>query len=151
LLVNYLASLDVPLLDPFPGRCEVGSIKILVVEDDEGSRELLSEVLTANGYLVASVANGLAARDELSRDGGYEIVIADLRMPNGSGLDLLRDLRTGKRTQDLILMSSFMSGAEKRQAMDLGAKALLEKPFKLSELLSVVGDLAERRVVGIKA
>jgi DNA-binding response OmpR family regulator len=129
----------------------VGSIKILVVDDDEGSRELLSEVLTANGYLVASVANGLAARDELSRDGGYKIVIADLRMPNGSGLDLLRDLRTGKRPQDLVLMSSFMSGGEKRQAMDLGAKALLEKPFKLSELLSVVGDLAERRAVDIKA
>ena len=133
------------------GRCVVGPTKVLIVDDDQGSRELLSEVLTANGYVVASVADGSTARDELSRDGGYEIVIADLRMPNGSGLDLLRDLRTGKRTQDLILMSSFMSGAEKRQALDLGAKALLEKPFKLSELLSVVGDLAEQRSVGIKA
>lgn len=129
----------------------MGPTKILVVDDDQGSRDLLSEVLTANGYVVASVADGAAARDELSRDGGYEIVIADLRMPNGSGLDLLRDLRTGKRTQDLILMSSFMSGAERRQALELGAKALLEKPFKLSELLSVVGDLAGQRAVGIKA
>ena len=129
----------------------VGPTKVLIVDDDQGSRELLSEVLTANGYVVASVADGSTARDELSRDGGYEIVIADLRMPNGSGLDLLRDLRTGKRTQDLILMSSFMSGAEKRQALDLGAKALLEKPFKLSELLSLVGDLAEQRGMGIKA
>jgi two-component system OmpR family response regulator len=129
----------------------VGPTKVLIVDDDQGSRELLSEVLTVNGYVVASVADGAAARDELSRDGGYEIVIADLRMPNGSGLDLLRDLRTGKRTQDLILMSSFMSGTERRQALELGAKALLEKPFKLSELLSVVGDLAGQRAVGIKA
>ena len=121
-----------------------------MVDDDQGSRELLSEVLAAHGYAVASVPDGVAAREELSRDGGYEIVIADLRMPNGTGLDLLRDLRTGNRTQDLILMSSFMSGAEKRQALDLGAKALLEKPFKLTELLAVVGDVAEQRAVGIK-
>ncbi len=129
----------------------MGATKVLVVDDDQGSRELLSEVLTANGYVVASVADGSAARDELSRDGGYEIVIADLRMPNGSGLDLLRELRSGKRTQDLILMSSFMSGPERRQALALGAKALLEKPFKLAELLSVVSDLAGQRTVGIKA
>jgi DNA-binding response OmpR family regulator len=130
--------------------CAVGTTRILVVDDDQGSRELLSEVLAANGYVVASVADGAAAREELSRDGGYEIVIADLRMPNGSGLDLLRELRTCKQTQDLILMSSFMSGSEKRQALDLGAKALLEKPFKLSELLAVVGDLAGQRAVGMK-
>ncbi len=129
----------------------MGTTKVLVVDDDQGSRELLSEVLTANGYVVASVADGSAARDELSRDSGYEIVIADLRMPNGSGLDLLRELRSGRRTQDLILMSSFMSGAEKRQALALGAKALLEKPFKLTELLALVADLAEQRTIGIKA
>jgi DNA-binding response OmpR family regulator len=133
------------------GRCAVGTVRVLVVDDDQGSRDLLSEVLTANGYSVASVADCTAAREELSRDGGYEIVIADLRMPNGTGLDLLRHLRTGKRTQDLILMSSFMSGAEKRQALDLGAKALLEKPFKLTELLALVGELAGQRAVGIKA
>jgi len=142
--------LEPGLLLRFAGRCTVSTTKVLVVDDDQGSRELLSEVLSANGYIVAAVANGAAARDELSRDGGYQIVIADLRMPNGSGLDLLRDLRDGKQTQDLILMSSFMSGIEKRQALDLGAKALLEKPFKLTELLSLVGDLAGQRTVGVK-
>lgn len=128
----------------------MSTTKVLVVDDDQGSRELLSEVLSANGYVVAAVPNGSAARDELTRDGGYEIVIADLRMPNGTGLDLLRELRDGKQRQHLILMSSFMTGAEKRQALDLGAKALLEKPFKLTELLSVVGGLAEQGAIGIK-
>ena len=145
-----MPGLEVYLPHSRPGRCTVGMTRVLVVDDDLGSRELLSEVLTANGYVVASVADGVAAQEELSRDGRYEIVIADLRMPNGSGLDLLRDLRNGKRTEDLILMSSFMSGAEKRQALDLGAKALLEKPFKLTELLAVVGELAGQRTVGIK-
>ena len=114
---------------------------MLVVDDDAGSRELLSEVLAANGYVVATAADGAAAHEELARDGGYEIVIADLRMPNGTGLDLLRELRYRHQRQDLILMSSFMTGPEKEQALKLGARALLEKPFRLTELLAVVGDL----------
>ncbi|HUI42654.1 MAG TPA: response regulator [Terriglobia bacterium] len=124
--------------------------KVLVVDDDPGSRDLLTEVLAANGYLVAAVADGAAAREELARDGQYGIVIADLRMPNITGLDLLRDLQGRNHGQDLILMSSFLSGADKQQALELGARALLEKPFRLTELLDVVGDLAERRSVGVK-
>jgi two-component system OmpR family response regulator len=128
----------------------VGTTRVLIVDDDAGSRDLLSEVLAANGYLVATAADGAAAQEELTRDGGYEIVIADLRMPNGTGLDLLRDLRGRSQRHDLVLMSSFMTGPEKEQALELGARALLEKPFRLSELLEVVGELAEARQVGFK-
>src|SRR3989441_9176633 len=53
--------------------------KVLVADDDEDSRRLLCEVLEANGYEVGAVGDGLAARETLSRDGGYGIVIADLR------------------------------------------------------------------------
>lgn len=124
--------------------------KILIVDDDPGSRELLSEVLTADGYFVSAVADGTAARDELARDAAYEIVIADLRMPNGTGLDLLKELKSRNHGQDLILMSSFMSAKEREQALELGARALLEKPFRLSELLQVVGELASRKSVGLQ-
>jgi two-component system OmpR family response regulator len=125
--------------------------KVLIVDDDPGSRELLSEVLTADGYFVSAVADGAAARDELARDGAYDIVIADLRMPNGTGLDLLRDLSSRNQSQGLILMSSFMSGREKEQALELGVRALLEKPFQLSELLQVVGELASRKSVRLQS
>ncbi|HEY6291818.1 MAG TPA: response regulator [Terriglobia bacterium] len=125
----------------------MGTTRVLIVDDDQGSRELLSEVLAANGYLVGAAADGTAARDELSRDAGYQIVIADLRMPNGSGLDLLRELHSRNQNQDLILMSSFMTGTEKEQAMKLGARALLEKPFRLNQLLDIVSKVAGRRAV----
>jgi DNA-binding response OmpR family regulator len=128
----------------------VGKTKVLIVDDDQGSRELLSEVLGANGYLAVAVADGTAARDELARDTEYGIVIADLRMPNGTGLDLLRHLRGHNHRLDLILMSSFMSVSDRQQALDLGARALLEKPFRLSELLELVEGLAGRRSVSIK-
>jgi len=116
--------------------------KILVVDDDQESRDLLCEVLETNGYAPHAVADGQAAREVLNRDGEYHIVIADYQMPRESGLDLLRILRQQNSKHEFILMSSFMSSGEKRAAKALGAHALLEKPFQITELLHTVGSLA---------
>jgi CheY-like chemotaxis protein len=124
--------------------------RILVVDDDPESRDLLSEVLEASGYpQVEAVADGLAARQALARDADCPIIIADLHMPNESGLDLLRNLRKQNAKHEIILMSSFISAAERKLARDLGAYALLDKPFRLSELLQVVSQLTERNPIGI--
>jgi CheY-like chemotaxis protein len=125
--------------------------KILVVDDDQESRNLLCEVLEANGYAPHAVANGLAAREVLSRDVEYRIVIADLQMPQESGLELLRKLRLQNSKHEVILMSSFMSGAEKKAAKALGAHALLEKPFQITELLQKVADLLAQISVGMSS
>jgi DNA-binding response OmpR family regulator len=110
----------------------------------------LSEVLEASGYpQVEAVADGLAAREALARDNDCPIIIADLHMPNESGLDLLRNLRKQNAKHEIVLMSSFFSAAERKLARDLGASALLDKPFRLSELLQVVSQLAERNPLGI--
>jgi CheY-like chemotaxis protein len=124
--------------------------RILIVDDDPESRDLLSEVLQANGYPhVEAVADGLAAREALARDGDCPIIIADLHMPNESGLELLRNLRKQNAKHEFVLMSSFINATERKLAKDLGACALLDKPFRLSELLQVVSQLAERHSIGI--
>jgi two-component system OmpR family response regulator len=124
--------------------------RILVVDDDPESRDLLCEVLGANGYQqVEAAADGLAAREALARDDDCPIIIADLHMPNESGLDLLRNLRKQNAKHQIVLMSSFISTTERKLARDLGAYALLDKPFRLSELLQVVSQLTERNPVGI--
>ena len=125
--------------------------KILVVDDDQESRDLLCEVLEANGYAPHAVADGMAAREVLDRDAEYRIVIADFQMPQESGLELLRKLRQQNSKHEIILMSSFMSGTEKKAAKALGAYALLEKPFQLSELLQTVADLAAQSSVGVSS
>jgi len=126
--------------------------RILVVDDDPESRDLLSEVLEANGFpQVEAVADGLAAREALARDDDCPIIIADLHMPNESGLDLLRNLRKQEARREIVLMSSFFSTTERKLARELGASALLDKPFRLSELLQVVSQLAERNPIGISA
>ena len=62
--------------------------KILIVDDDQESRDLLCEVLEANGYAPHAVADGLAAREVLGRDEEFRIIIADLQMPQESGLEI---------------------------------------------------------------
>ena len=123
--------------------------KILVVDDDQESRELLCEVLEANGYAPHAVADGIAAREVLSRDLEYRIVIADLQMPRESGLELLRTLRQENSKHEIIMMSSFMSGAEKKAAKALGAHALLDKPFQLTELLQTIANIVAQNAIGI--
>jgi two-component system OmpR family response regulator len=124
--------------------------RILVVDDDPESRDLLCEVLGANGYQqVEAVADGLAAREALARDDDCPIIIADLHMPKESGLDLLRNLRKQNAKHQIVLMSSFMSATERKLARDLGVYALLDKPFRLSELLQVISQLTERNPIGI--
>ena len=123
--------------------------KILVVDDDQESRELLCEVLEANGYTPLAVADGTAAREVLSRDVEYRIIIADFQMPQESGLELLRKLRQQNSKHEIILMSSFMSGTEKTAARALGAHALLDKPFQLTELLQTVADIVAQNAIAI--
>ncbi|MGH9406739.1 MAG: response regulator [Terriglobia bacterium] len=125
--------------------------KVLVVDDDAASRELLSEVLTTNGYAVGLVESAEAARALLSQGETYQIVIADLRMPGGNGLELLRELRNQYPKQEIILMSSFISGTERKLALASGAAGLIEKPFRLSELLDLVAGVARENSIGISS
>ncbi|MBZ5561621.1 MAG: response regulator [Acidobacteriia bacterium] len=125
--------------------------KVLIVDDDQESRDLLCEVLEANGYAAEAVADGIEARKALSRDADCRIVIADLRMPNETGLDLLRKLREENSKHEIILMSSFISGAERKAAKALGARALLDKPFRLTELLQAVAEVAAKNSIGISS
>lgn len=125
--------------------------KVLVVDDDQESRELLCEVLEAGGYAPLAVASGQKAREVLDRDAEYRIVIADLRMPQESGLELLRNIRRQKSPLEVILMSSFMTGQERHAAKELGAHALLDKPFQFTELLQAVSELTAQNSIGISS
>jgi two-component system, NtrC family, response regulator PilR len=124
-------------------------MKILVVDDDKESRDLLCEVLSGSDYAVDAVENVTDARRELGANDDYGIVIADLRMPDGTGLELLRDIGMRNSKPGVILISSFMSGLERKAALELGAGALLEKPFRFGDLLQAVANLATPDPVGM--
>ena len=129
----------------------MGLSRVLVVDDDQESRNLLCEVLSANGYSVDVAEDGEGLWKALGTDDGKAVILVDLRMPGENGLEVLRKLQHKKATCDAILMSSFFTGAERELAQKLGVRAFLEKPFRLSELLRVVSEVAAKNSIGISS
>lgn len=110
------------------------SAHILVIDDESQIRKMLRIALKSVGYEVSeaeSVATGLAATVRQQPD----LVVLDLGLPDGNGLELLTELRSFSRVPVIIL--SVRSGdADKVQALDIGAQDFVTKPFSVEELLA---------------
>jgi two-component system response regulator AtoC len=121
----------------------VGFQNVLVVDDEESMRHLLTVILADRGYDVRAVSNGEDALRELSaRD--YDLVLSDVRMPRMDGLSLLRkalDLHPGIT---FIVMSAYGTHDTAIEAMKAGAYDYVSKPFKPDEVLLVLRKAEER-------
>jgi len=112
--------------------------RILVVDDDESIRQIVSIFLTDEGYDVVTVANGQVALDIV-----YEyqphIILLDLRMPVMDGWQFVRCYRaaTGPHAPIIAFVAALHAEEERDQ---IGAAGLLAKPFDLEDLLSAVED-----------
>jgi two-component system response regulator PilR (NtrC family) len=118
--------------------------RILVVDDERSMRELLSIVLRREGYDVATAENGAAALAVLERE-RVDLLISDIRMPDMSGVDVLR---TAKQIdQDIIgiVITAFASTESAVEALRMGAYDYVTKPFAVDELKIVVRNALERR------
>lgn len=125
--------------------------KVLIVDDDRESRDLLREVLESNGYMVEAVEDSSSARRELDGGDKYQVIVADLRMPGESGIDLVRDLRRKNTSHHIVLMSSFISESERQQAAELGVDAMLDKPFRLSELVDLLAKVTGKSSISVSS
>lgn len=116
---------------------------VLVVDDDPGIRESVTEVLTAEGYRVLQAADGAEALLQLSRFPGHCVVLLDLAMPRMNGLELLAELSRKGRTHGtpVLVMSANAHPGELDHPQVV---ALLRKPFELEELLRWVEICAGR-------
>jgi signal transduction histidine kinase/CheY-like chemotaxis protein len=102
--------------------------KVLVVEDNDNIRELLTYLLTQNNYCVVSVDNGLDARQKLTED-QFDVLLSDIVMPGLSGLELLREVRENFGDIPVILITGHKKLESAREAVRLGAFDYLTKPF----------------------
>jgi len=120
---------------------------VLVVDDDRAVRESLRRSLEFNGYAVSLAADGaeaLAGIGQLVPD----VVLLDLILPDGSGLDVTRAIREERKLDvPIIVLSAHGEERTKIEALDLGADDYLTKPFALQELLARLRALL-RRVPG---
>ena len=109
-------------------------VKVLVVDDDSLVRDLLCEILTEEGYSASGVSNGIEALEKLEA-GRFDLVISDVEMPEMTGIELAREMRSISSVP-LILMSGNAT-YDKKEILALADYFLL-KPFEFNDLLSIV-------------
>src|SRR5215208_6685274 len=116
---------------------------ILLVEDKDSLRRVLRLTLENAGYSVTEAIDARAALNEISTS-RHRLVLTDLRMPNGSGLDVLRSARAADADVPVIVMTAFGSIDEAVQAMKDGAHDFLQKPVDSNHLLLLVERALEQ-------
>ena len=111
---------------------------ILVVDDEMGIRELLSEILGDEGHVVATAENAQQAR-ECRAGGAPDLVLLDIWMPDTDGVTLLKEWqRDGLLTMPVIMMSGHATIDTAVEATRIGALNFLEKPIALQKILKAV-------------
>jgi DNA-binding NtrC family response regulator len=117
---------------------------ILVVDDEIGIRELLSEILADEGHAVLTAENAAAARSARSRE-ELDLVLLDIWMPDTDGVTLLKEwASTGQLTMPVIMMSGHATIDTAVEATRFGALEFLEKPIAMARLLTAVRSGLER-------
>jgi excisionase family DNA binding protein len=111
--------------------------RVLVVDDEESIRELLTKTLELAEYETQAVADGRAALELLRRD-HWDLLIADLRMPEMDGLSLIREARRLHPRLPVIIVTGFSSESSAIQAVNLGVVGYLVKPFRIPHVLGAV-------------
>jgi two-component system, NtrC family, response regulator PilR len=118
--------------------------RLLVVDDERSMRELLSIVLRREGYEVTLAENGRMAVDRLER-GRFDLLISDIKMPDMSGVDVLRSAKRIDPDIVGIMITAFAAADTAIEAMRLGAHDYLSKPFDVDELKIKVRNALEQR------
>ena len=111
--------------------------KILVVDDEQNIRRMLTRVLSSEGFIVKEAINGLKALKRLQEE-NYSLVLLDLKMPGLNGIETLKKIREYDINLPVIMMSAYGSIPEAVEAMKLGALDYLIKPFDIEELKIIV-------------
>ena len=119
-------------------------MKVLVVEDQDRIGAFVERGLKECAYTVAWVKTCAAARDALAET-GYDVIVLDLGLPDGDGLDLLRQWRAAGFNEPVLILSARDTVADRIKGLDIGAEDYLPKPFSFEELLARVRSLVRRQ------
>ena len=119
-------------------------ISVLVVEDEIGLNESICSFLKGSGMKPQSVTNKFDAEDALI-DTNFDIVLLDINLPDGSGLELLKHLKTIGNSTPVLIISARNSLDDKVVGLDLGADDYIGKPFHLAEVVARIKAIVRRR------
>lgn len=114
--------------------------KILVVDDDEAIRTLLSEILTRAGYAVSTAEDGAKAL-RMAQMQSFDLLLTDLVMPDRDGIEVIQSIRKHQPKLRIIAISGAFGGGMLRAAELLGAQATLPKPCSSTHLLTTIREV----------
>ena len=121
--------------------------RVLVVEDRESLRRMLERALAEEGHAVTAVGDAPEALAALAAGPGghFDLVLTDLKLPSGSGLDVVAAARACAPSPPVVVMTAYGTVAAAVAAMKLGAADFLEKPVEIAELYRRVAELTSAR------
>ena len=118
-------------------------MKILLVEDDRGTAEILRNILNEQHYLVDLAMDGQAGL-EMAEAFTYDLILLDVMLPKLNGVDFCRQLRENKDRTPVLLVTALDSNTSKIIGLDAGADDYVVKPFDTHELLARIRALSRR-------
>jgi two-component system, OmpR family, response regulator len=118
--------------------------RILIVDDDPEIRKLLARYIEGQGFRVLLAANCHELRERLVTN-QVDLVVLDVMLPDGSGLDLCRDLRAQRSNVPIILLTALKEDVDRIIGLEIGADDYLGKPFNPRELVARVRAVLRRR------
>lgn len=119
-------------------------MKILIVEDETEMAKTIETSLEQSGYRVETAADFRTALDKIISF-QYDCILLDIGLPDGSGLDLLSELKMMKKDDAVIIISAKDSVDDKIKGLELGADDYLAKPFHLAELNARIKSVIRRK------
>lgn len=119
-------------------------MKILLIEDEPELRKSIKHFLHQEGYIVESANDFIKAIEKIEVY-DYDCILVDITLPNGNGLEIIKQLKQNFSKAGIIIISAKNSLDDKITGLDLGADDYLAKPFDLAELNSRIKALIRRR------
>ena len=119
-------------------------MKILIIEDEPELRKSMKQYLHQEGYVIESASDYSKALEKIEVY-DYDCILVDITLPQGNGLDIIKQLKQNHSKAGIIIISAKNSSDDKIMGLDLGADDYLAKPFNLAELNSRIKALIRRR------
>jgi CheY-like chemotaxis protein len=120
-----------------------GSFTVLVADDNDVAQRLCKRVLEKAGYVVLIAADGLQAVD-VALAQRPSMILMDVAMPGIDGLEAMRRIKEAMPTMPIVIASAHSMASDRERFLAAGADNVLSKPFRLADLVAIVGTLVKK-------
>jgi two-component system, NtrC family, response regulator PilR len=121
--------------------------RLLVVEDENGLREMLGILFRRAGYTVEACSGVKSALATLEASAPFDVIVTDLLMPDGSGMTVLEEARKKDESTQVVMMTAYATTEQAVHAMRMGAYDYVQKPFRNEALRATVEKALEKRAL----